>query len=312
MPENISEAASQKDNMIDAVSQAIESPQAFGDLLTPEQREFLLDRGVVRSVMPGEVLCEQGQQGDYIYIIVVGEVEVSKIEGNAKVILAHLNQNEVFGEISALYQEPRVSSVTVSKPSVLLEIHASSMNQIMHDNAELRSAIIERYKKRLTTTTLRALPALRLISDEQLADLVEKSSLLGIPANNTIVEEGEPGDAVYVIVFGEARVSHKFNQAEINLSTLHPGNYFGEWSVLTGAPRAATVMAVTPVELVRIDRLAFLDFIQANPEVRDRIDLDAVNRRDATQKLDKLTNDPNAPSGLVELMQDYTDIMSRL
>ncbi len=312
MPESTSEATSVQDTIIDAVSQAIESPEAFGDLLTSAQREFLLDRGIVRSVLPGEVLCEQGQQGECIYIIVVGEVEVSKLEGKTKVVLARLRQNEVFGEIAALYQEPRVSTVTVTKPSVLLEIHASVINQIMQENAILRSAIIERYKQRLTTTTLRAIPALRAIADAELADLVDASSLLGIPANNTIVAEGEPGDAVFVIVFGEARVSHRFNQADINLATLHPGNYFGEWSVLTGAPRAATVTAVTPVEVVRIDRIDFLDFIQANPEVRDRIDLDAVNRRDATNKLDQFTQKSNAPNSLVELMQDYSDIMSRL
>ena len=55
--------------------------------------------------------------------------------------------------------------------------------------------------------------------------------------------------------------------------------------------------------------MVFLSFIQNNPEVRDRIDLEAVNRHEKAHRLEQFAN---GPSNLVELMQDYQDVMSRL
>lgn len=281
----MSEAAT---DIMDAVERAMDSNTAFGDLLTVEQRQFLLDRGVVRSVLPGEVLCEYGQRGDRVFILVFGEVEVSKTESSQSVVLAHLRQGEIFGEISALYNSPRISTVTVSKPSVLLEIPGDILTQVVDQNRLLRSAIIQRYKTRITGTALRGISSLRYLSNEALQNLIERSSLVDIPEGTQIVKEGESGDAIYVIIYGSARVTHIFGGSEINLALLRAGDYFGEWSILTGAPRAASVTAVTPVEAVRLDCDLFLDFIKDNPEVRDRIDLDAHNRRELTLQFGEL------------------------
>jgi len=277
-------------DIMDAVERALDSDTAFGDLLTVEQRQFLLDRGAVRSVLPGEVLCEYGQRGDRVYILVFGEVEVSKINEGQSVVLAHLRQGEIFGEISALYNSPRISTVTVSKPSVLLEIPGDILTQVVDQNRLLRSAIIQRYQTRITSTALRGVSSLRYLSDDAIQNLIENSSLVGIPEGNKIVEEGEAGDAIYVVIYGSARVTHQFGGSEINLALLRAGDYFGEWSVLTGAPRAASVTAVTPVEAVRLDCDLFLDFIKDNPEVRDRIDLDAHNRHELTLQFGELPN----------------------
>lgn len=275
-------------DIMDAVGRAMDSDAAFGDLLTVEQRQFLLDRGVVRSVLPGEVLCEYGQRGDRVFILVFGEVEVSKTDSGQSVVLAHLRQGEIFGEISALYNSPRVSTVTVSKPSVLLEIPGDILTQVVDQNRLLRTAIIQRYKTRITQTALRGIASLRYLSDEALECLIERSSLVDIPEGTQIVEEGESGDAIYVIIYGSAKVTHNFGGSQINLALLRAGDYFGEWSILTGAPRAASVTAVTPLEAVRLDCDLFLDFIKDNPEVRDRIDLDAHNRHEITLQFGEL------------------------
>ena len=279
-------------DIMDAVERAMDSETAFGDLLTVEQRQFLLDRGVVRSVLPGEILCEYGQQGDRAFILVFGEVEVSKVSDGQSVVLAHLGQGEIFGEISALYHSPRVSSVTVSKPTVLLEIPGDTLSRVVDQNTLLRTAIIQRYKSRITRTALRGISSLRYLSDDALQILIERSSLVGVPEGNSIVEEGEAGDALYVLIYGTAKVTHNFAGTQINLALLRAGDYFGEWSILTGAPRAATVTAITPVEVVRLDCELFLEFIKDNPEVRDRIDLDAHNRHELTLQVGELPATP--------------------
>lgn len=298
----------QATDIMDAVGRAMDSETAFGDLLTSDERQHLLDRGIVRSVLPGEVLCQYGQRDDRVYILVFGEVEVSKGDGEQSVILAFLRQGEIFGEISALYKAPRVSTVTVSKPSVLLEIPGDVISQVVEQNPALRKAIIQRYRKRITATALRAVPSLRYLTEKTLQSLIEQSSLIGIPENNMIVAEGEAGDALYIIIYGTARVTHVFGDSEVNLALLRAGDYFGEWSLLTGAPRAATVTALTPVEAVRVDCSVFLEFIKNNPEVRDRIDLDAHNRHELSQQFGE---HPSSPEHAETLVRNINEIMKK-
>jgi CRP-like cAMP-binding protein len=77
-----------------------------------------------------------------------------------------------------------------------------------------------------------------------------------------IVERGDPGDAMYIMVEGAAEVDvgGRFHRLE-------RGNFFGEMAVLAGKPREATVKAVEPVEALRIPADRFQAFLAANPQV---------------------------------------------
>ena len=267
------------DKFMHVAQQVIDEHDTFGELLKVEEKEFLLDHGRVRHAAAGERLCTRHQLDTRVYILVMGEVEVSEDQGEQHLVLARLGHGEVFGEISALFKIPRISDVTAIRPSVLIEFPGDVLEKVIQGRAELSRAILRRYKERITITALRTVPLFRMLSAEQLSQLVEPSSLLGFPAGSLIVHEREPGDALYIIIHGTAQVSYSHGEAQIEVTTLQVGDYFGEWSLLTGAPRAATVTALSRVETIRVDCGLFLDFIQNNPEVRDRIDQIAHNRR---------------------------------
>ncbi|MBI3561702.1 MAG: cyclic nucleotide-binding domain-containing protein [Gammaproteobacteria bacterium] len=277
----------QKQQVLEAIEQAVERHQLFGDLLTTAEKQYLLDRGIVRSVMPGVQLCRQFQRDNRVFILVVGEVEVTAGSDAGKTHISTLKQGEIFGEIAALFGMPRVCDVTVSRPSVVLEIPSEVLNQIIDARTELRDAVIQRFKHRVTETALRGVPLLRYLPDDSMRILIEHSALVGAPPGSILVQEGEAGDAFYVVVYGNLRVSHHINNKHINLALLRPGDYFGEWSLLTGAPRAATVSALSQTQLVCIEREAFLTILKDNPTIRDRIDLEAHNRHDKLMSTDQ-------------------------
>ncbi len=278
----------QKQQVLAAIEQAVEQHQIFGDLLTTQEKQYLLDRGVVRSVMPGVVLCRQFQRDSRVYILVVGEVEVTSGSDAGKTHITTLKQGEIFGEIAALFGMPRVCDVTVSRPSVILEIPSEVLEKIIDSRIELRDAVIQRFKHRVTETALRGVALFRYLPDESMRTLIEHSTLVGVPPGSILVQEGERGDAFYVVVYGNLRVSHQVQGKHINLALLRPGDYFGEWSLLTGAPRTATISALSQAELVCIERSAFLDMLRENPAIRDRIDLEAHNRHDKLTAMDQL------------------------
>ena len=145
----------------------------------------------------------------------------------------------------------------------------------------------------------------RHLDKAALQPLIDASSIAGISEGGIIVSEGEAGDYFYIIISGTARVSHDLGDSTINLALMHSGDYFGEWSVLTGAPRAATVSAMNRVDMLRIERSTLLDFIQKQPEVGERIDLVAHNRRDMLSS----SGVPDSPEELKKMVKNIHDVI---
>jgi len=294
-----------RDTVQDTVMQVIDNQLTFDQFLNIDDKEYLLDHGIVRHVNEGEILCQQHQVDDKLYIIIMGEVEVSEEHDREHFVLAHLGAGELFGEISAMFNTPRISTVRISKPTVLLELKGNTMQYIVAKNAKLYDAIISRYRSRITETALRSVSIFRHLPSETLSSLQDSSSIVSVPVGGSIVQEGEPGDALYIIIHGTAKVSHSDHNRKLNLAILQSGEYFGEWSLLTGAPRTATVSALTQVDVVRVDCSSFLKFIQDNPDIRDRIDLVAHNRHEQT---DYLGHVRRQPSDLSKMFNNFNNV----
>lgn len=83
---------------------------------------------------------------------------------------------------------------------------------------------------------------------------------------------GDPGDALFVIVTGEVKISLPSETGdEAILATLRPGDVFGELALLDGAPRSASASALTPTETVVLPRDRFRELIATEAGVRDAL-----------------------------------------
>ncbi len=84
---------------------------------------------------------------------------------------------------------------------------------------------------------------------------------------DAIMHQGEPGDSLYIILSGVARVSLvAANGREITLDFVEAGAVVGEMAVLDGADRSASVVAIEPVEALRLDRRDIREIAAARPE----------------------------------------------
>jgi len=297
----------QRDNLLDVAYQAFKNHPTFGDLLLAEEKQHLLDHGVVRSVQAGEVLCQQNQLDTRVFILVIGEMEVNQGEGDNRIILSTLRRGSLFGEIAALFKTPRVSNVVANKPSVLLEIPGEIFEKVISDRNELLDAVIELYKQRVTETAIYSVPAFSSLDKNMIKRLIAESSLLSIGAGGVLMKEEEPGDAMYVIIHGMARVSHRVGDHDVNLALLRAGDYAGEWSLMTGKPRAATVSAVTRLDVVRIDCRLFLEFVEGNPEIHNKLDMNRLDRV-AHHRYKALEEDVVIPESLEQVRTVVSEI----
>ena len=78
--------------------------------------------------------------------------------------------------------------------------------------------------------------------------------LNGLKAGERIVTEGDEGQSYYAMISGKASV--RAGQPPVEIASLSSGSGFGEMSLLTGEPRAATVVAVDDCVLLELDREA--------------------------------------------------------
>jgi CRP/FNR family cyclic AMP-dependent transcriptional regulator len=107
---------------------------------------------------------------------------------------------------------------------------------------------------------------LRELSDGERAALAERIDLQHFAAGQAIFNYGDPGHALYIVRSGEVEIYVKNDQGEkIVLETSRPGDVFGEVSLLDNAPRTAWVAAIGNVEVLRLDREHFEDYVREYP-----------------------------------------------
>jgi CRP/FNR family transcriptional regulator/CRP/FNR family cyclic AMP-dependent transcriptional regulator len=116
--------------------------------------------------------------------------------------------------------------------------------------------------------TLRNIPLFSSVRD---ADLEAIASLLierRFPRHKTIVEEGLPGDYMYILCEGRVQVSKLSDDGrEKILEFLEAGDFFGEMSLLDNAPRSASVRALADTRILALSRADFLAVLRRSPDL---------------------------------------------
>lgn len=100
---------------------------------------------------PGEMVFEQGDVGDCLYILVKGEVEILITQDGEQKIVAHLRQGEYFGEMALLKHQSRSASVRCVTAVELLILRRGDFQSLISNLADLRASMENVMEKRLLT-----------------------------------------------------------------------------------------------------------------------------------------------------------------
>ncbi len=114
---------------------------------------------------------------------------------------------------------------------------------------------------------LKGVPLLQSLSDDELDRIAPLVTRERIEAATNIVEIGDPGHALYIVVSGEVDVVYPARSSDFTLARLGPGETFGEMAILNDMPRSATVRSTGPVELFVLEREAFSRVLVDTPSV---------------------------------------------
>ncbi len=98
----------------------------------------------------------------------------------------------------------------------------------------------------------------------RIADLAEERTF---DTGRRVVNMGEPGDTLYVLLEGAVAVLYPARSEEFELARLGPGEFFGEMALLNDSPRSASVQVLEPTRALALRKDAFRRIVQESPEL---------------------------------------------
>jgi signal transduction histidine kinase len=141
-------------------------PKAFPGI-TPDEVQELITHSQVHSYPAGTVLCRENQTEQIFYMILEGEVEVTKdINRDEARLLQTLGPGDFFGEMALIHNAPRAATVTAKTDLVVLELDKASFDTVLKRSSSVALAMVHEISNRLRENDEMAIEDLRLRARE--------------------------------------------------------------------------------------------------------------------------------------------------
>ena len=230
--------------------------------------------------LPGEtVYLRQSQRGEQA----AGEMtflSAMDFDLGSESDVVTLGPGEFFGEIGALNGWPQSVTVKALTTCVVVQIRVPALRLLKRQSSAFRKRIEAVYRQRALLPQLRACPAFRDCPEALIAKLAARVDLVSCRPGETVIEEGVPVDALYLVRSGFMRLSRQMGQGRASVTYLSKGMSVGEIELLIdGLDRARfTVSSVGYGELVKIARDDLFEVLRAQPASEQEFWRQAVAR----------------------------------
>lgn len=213
--------------------------------------EKILDATFLKVFKKGDHAIEQGDVGDFFYIVKSGnfDIIVKKGEDPPKKVF-EAGAGFAFGELALLYNAPRTATITAVNESEVWCLDRTAFRNLVVKSSE---AQFKEY-----VAFLGGVDVFQMLDAHEHASLAEVLEEEDFEEDEAIVEQGERDDKMFILRKGNAVACIKGDQGEVEVKQYKEGDYFGEIALLSGEPRKASVYASGPCSCLYITRATFL------------------------------------------------------
>ena len=202
-------------------------------------------------------VISQGDAGDFFYVVEKGDFDIyinsagsvqPGPDGMGKKV-STIGRGGSFGELALMYNAPRAATVISTEPqSMLWAMDRVTFRRILMDSAFQRRRMYESF--------LEEVPLLSTLTPYERSKIADALETQKFPKGSTIIREGDPGEAFYLLESGSAAVYREESGEEV-LVEYGKGDYFGELALLEDKPRAASVVSTTEVKVATLGKDGF-------------------------------------------------------
>ncbi len=154
-------------------------PRAFPGI-TPGEVAELISNSQLKNYPADVVLCHENAIEDAFYLILEGEVEVTKVINNNETrLLKTLGAGDFFGEMALIHNAPRAATVKSLTPLIVLEISREAFDRVLKRSSSIALAMVREISRRLRENDKMAIDDLRMRAGE-LAEAYQKLAELDL------------------------------------------------------------------------------------------------------------------------------------
>jgi CRP-like cAMP-binding protein len=165
-----------------AIAAALESSDVLG-LLSPPARSRVAAAGSGLTLEAGQLLCQAGDQGDAVYVVLEGEIEVlTRSEGGKPVRLSALGGGALIGEMAVLDGGPRSADMVAARRCRLWRVPRQALMNALEAEPKAAIALVAELSRRLRAANV----AFEASSVLDLGGRLARLLLLEKRANDTV------------------------------------------------------------------------------------------------------------------------------
>jgi subfamily B ATP-binding cassette protein HlyB/CyaB len=279
---------------IQAVVQILRDNPVFS-LLDDSELMSVAQKMTTTQYQVGQPVFLAGEPGDSFYVIVSGRARVvGRLETGAETTIASLSKGQSFGESSLLNDSVRAYTVRAAEDLTLLRLSKSDFIGMVADKRELKRFFQDYIADTSLRNFLKLCSVFSPLGPQEIREVLDCLHPVDYPSGEKIVRAGDEGDAFYILKTGEARVEKDGRL----LKLLRPGDGFGELALLTGAPRAADVVADGACSVFRLSKTDFDRLVTDKPKMRQAFVSLASGYSAEALRTDEAFQEPSAVSEL--------------
>ncbi|KAL8755347.1 MAG: hypothetical protein Q9199_003697 [Rusavskia elegans] len=259
-------------DQIDRLKASVSSNFLFSHL--PDESSSVVLGALVEKPIPAKDIkvISQGDAGDYFYVVEKGTFDIyinstGSIEPGPQGMGNKVNSigpGGSFGELALMYNAPRAATVISTEPnSNLWALDRVTFRRILMDSAFQRRRMYESFLEEVPL-----LSSLTLYERSKIADALETQKFSD---GQTIIQEGDKGEAFFMVEQGEAEV-YKKDAGEKAIKLYKKGDYFGELALLDDKPRAASVAAKGECKVATLGKDGFQRLLGSVEAIMRRTD----------------------------------------
>ncbi|MFZ1042295.1 MAG: ATP-binding protein [Anaerolineales bacterium] len=141
-------------------------PRAFPGI-KPDEVEELIATSKVNTYPAGTILCRENSLEVIFYMILEGDVEVTKLINQTEVrVLKTLSAGDFFGEMALIHNAPRAATVTTKSDVVVLELNKENFDRVLQHSGSVAMAMVREISERLRQNDQMAIEDLRMRASE--------------------------------------------------------------------------------------------------------------------------------------------------
>ncbi|KAF6207084.1 hypothetical protein GE061_018323 [Apolygus lucorum] len=229
--------------------------------LDDQQLDDVLDAMFKLEVRKDSCVIKQGDDGDYFYVVESGIFEAYVRGGNGvEHKVTTYRESGSFGELSLLYNMPRVATVRAVTDGALWCLDRDTFRRIVSQSA-LK-------KRKMYEQLIASVPMLSGLSEYEKQTLADAMQPMTFEDGECIIRQSTEATGMYFVEKGTIIFSHLDETGRLTrLSKIEKGGYFGELGLLTKKPRAVSAYASGRVRLAFVDRESFERLLEPCREI---------------------------------------------